>query len=190
MSEPVWTNPQTMAPAHPAGSGSEQLAQELQILAGRIRRAAGSAANNGGVAPAAVLVLLREIGPMTVPKVAELRGTSRQNIQELVNRLQSRGLVRLEQNPAHRRSKLVVLTEAGEACLQTLPQPTNHLAALLARVLSSSQLEGAQAVVEQLNRCFGGASPARPAPGVRQTRSRAVPDSEEQNDGSLPLNLL
>lgn len=56
-------------------------------------------------------------GPMTVPQLAALRPVSRQYVQKVVNALEGQGLVERRPNSAHRRSKLVVLTAEGRACL-------------------------------------------------------------------------
>jgi DNA-binding MarR family transcriptional regulator len=53
--------------------------------------------------------------PLTVPQLAAARPVSRQHIQKQVDELLSRGLVRAEKNPSHKRSPLIVLTDAGRA---------------------------------------------------------------------------
>jgi DNA-binding MarR family transcriptional regulator len=52
--------------------------------------------------------------------MARARPVARQHIQGLVDQLRERGLVELEENPAHRRSHLVRLTEAGRALVATM----------------------------------------------------------------------
>src|SRR5262245_33022662 len=56
-------------------------------------------------------------GPQTVPQLARKRGTSRQNIQALVNRLTVTGSIVLVRNPNHRKSSLVKLTDLGNRLL-------------------------------------------------------------------------
>ena len=55
------------------------------------------------------------LGPLTVPKIAQMRPTSRQRMQRLANELAAMGLVEFIDNPKHRRSKLVRLTPRGDA---------------------------------------------------------------------------
>src|SRR5262247_1945368 len=55
------------------------------------------------------------IGPLTVPQIAQMPPTSRQRMQRLADELQAEGLVKLIDNPKHRRSKLVQLTRKGDA---------------------------------------------------------------------------
>ena len=61
-----------------------------------------------------VMMSLRKLGLSTVPQLARKREVSRQYVQTTVNALESRGLVALHDNPAHKRSRLVGLTGAGE----------------------------------------------------------------------------
>ncbi len=50
---------------------------------------------------------------LTVPQMAAARPVSRQHIQTIVDDLTTRGLVQATSNPAHKRSSLIVLTNAG-----------------------------------------------------------------------------
>ncbi len=54
-------------------------------------------------------------GPLTVSQIAQMRPTSRQRMQRLADELADAGLVKFVDNPAHRRSKLVLLTPNGDA---------------------------------------------------------------------------
>lgn len=63
----------------------------------------------------AVLDMLRRHGPMTVPQMGRTQSLSRQFVQRMVNDAAAAGLVELVDNPAHRRSRLVGLTDRGRA---------------------------------------------------------------------------
>lgn len=63
----------------------------------------------------AVLEVLQEAGPMSVPDLGRMLFLARQQIQLLVNELEKRGLVDRRPNPAHKRSPLFAMTRAGEA---------------------------------------------------------------------------
>ncbi|MCX4736481.1 MarR family winged helix-turn-helix transcriptional regulator [Streptomyces sp. NBC_01363] len=65
----------------------------------------------------AVLDLLREHGPMTVPQMGRAQALSRQFVQRMVNDAAAGQLVEIIPNPAHRRSSLVRLTEGGRAAI-------------------------------------------------------------------------
>ena len=57
---------------------------------------------------------LSEDGPQTVPQLARSRPVARQHIQVMANELVADGLIEFVDNPAHRRSRLMRLTPAGE----------------------------------------------------------------------------
>ncbi|MFF4622309.1 MarR family winged helix-turn-helix transcriptional regulator [Nonomuraea jabiensis] len=65
----------------------------------------------------AVLNLLREHGPMTVPQMGREQALSRQFVQRMINDAAGRGLVEFAANPAHKRSSLIRLTERGRAVI-------------------------------------------------------------------------
>ena len=54
-------------------------------------------------------------GPQTVPQLAGARPVSRQHIQQIANQAEADGLIAFIDNPAHKKSKLVSLTDAGRA---------------------------------------------------------------------------
>ncbi|GAA4614307.1 hypothetical protein GCM10023195_62370 [Actinoallomurus liliacearum] len=72
------------------------------------------------VGEAAVLVLLYEHGPMTVPQMGRAQALSRQFVQRMVNEAAVRGLVEISPNPAHKRSSLIRLTGEGAATTTAL----------------------------------------------------------------------
>jgi DNA-binding MarR family transcriptional regulator len=61
----------------------------------------------------AVLDLLWVRESLTVPRIADVLGLSRQFVQRCVNEAEEAGWVGLRTNPAHQRSSLVVITESG-----------------------------------------------------------------------------
>ncbi|MFJ8853735.1 MarR family winged helix-turn-helix transcriptional regulator [Streptomyces sp. NPDC102437] len=65
----------------------------------------------------AVLDLLRENGPMTVPQMGRAQALSRQFVQRMVNDAATAGLAEIIPNPAHQRSSLVRLTASGREAI-------------------------------------------------------------------------
>ncbi|RFU82570.1 MarR family transcriptional regulator [Streptomyces triticagri] len=65
----------------------------------------------------AVLTLLREHGPLTVPQMGREQALSRQFVQRMVNEATARGLTESVPNPTHKRSSLIRLTEPGRAAV-------------------------------------------------------------------------
>ncbi|WP_157249207.1 MarR family winged helix-turn-helix transcriptional regulator [Nonomuraea typhae] len=64
----------------------------------------------------AILTMLRH-GPMTVPQMGRAQALSRQFVQRMTNDAAARGLVEPIPNPAHKRSSLIRLTDAGQAAV-------------------------------------------------------------------------
>ena len=62
----------------------------------------------------AILRAVREQGPCTVARAARSRSLTRQAVQKHADALARDGLIRWQDNPQHRRSKLMVLTARGE----------------------------------------------------------------------------
>ncbi|MEV0083365.1 MarR family winged helix-turn-helix transcriptional regulator [Saccharopolyspora sp. NPDC050642] len=96
-----------------------RLAEVYAVLGPLYRRVARlveqqSPSNGLSVGVRAVLERLEIAGTAeTVPQIARTLELSRQFVQRMVNDAQAAGFVALKPNPAHRRSSLVELTEAG-----------------------------------------------------------------------------
>ena len=86
------------------------IAHKLRAIGART-----GAVNAAGGGTWGVLHTLMREGPMTVPQIARMRPVARQHVQTLANELADQGLVEFRDNPAHKRSKLVVVTRAGAA---------------------------------------------------------------------------
>jgi DNA-binding MarR family transcriptional regulator len=67
-----------------------------------------------------VLFELNRLGPRTVPQMARARPVSRQYMQSLVDQLGADELVELDDNPAHKRSRLVRLSGRGKALVDAM----------------------------------------------------------------------
>ncbi|MFF4651760.1 MarR family winged helix-turn-helix transcriptional regulator [Streptomyces sp. NPDC001380] len=91
----------------------------------------------------AVLDLLREHGPLTVPQMGRAQSISRQFVQRMVNDAAAHGLVEAVPNPAHRRSPLIRLTDAGRAAITAV---VDHEHALLRRAAGLTDAEVAACV--------------------------------------------
>src|SRR5262245_51632033 len=100
----------------------QQLFTEVNALAVRLRQEArkGQIADDVPAGGNSVLRTLARFGPLTVPQIARLNYTSRQNVQTIVNRLAREGCIELTLNPAHKRSELVLLTARGHASIEAV----------------------------------------------------------------------
>ena len=68
----------------------------------------------------AVLEILSNVEPETVPNMAKNYDASRQHVQKIVNELATKGLVETHENPSHKRSVLVVRTNKGKKLLEKI----------------------------------------------------------------------
>ena len=108
-----------LAPEAGGRASLESLLVEVTALANQLRKttALKPRHDNSPQGGWSILQTLGRLGPQTVPDIARTRALSRQNIQVLVNRLESQGYVAVTPNPAHKRSGLVELTEHGRRSL-------------------------------------------------------------------------
>jgi DNA-binding MarR family transcriptional regulator len=58
--------------------------------------------------------------PATVAQIARMLGLARQSVQRVADALEAAELVRYDDNPRHRRARLVGLTPAGRSTLTTI----------------------------------------------------------------------
>ena len=86
------------------------IAHKLRAVGAR-----SDAVNAAGGGTWGILHTLMRDGPKTVPQIARMRPVARQHIQILANELADKGFIVFENNPAHKRSKLLVVTPEGAA---------------------------------------------------------------------------
>src|SRR5436190_3060249 len=131
------------------------LFSEVSLLATRLRFATGfwdgdeDGQSHLAAGDFSVLRVLGENGPLTVPQIARLRGTSRQNIQTLVNRLGGDGCVTFAENPAHKRSGLVDLTAHGKTLFEEAVAKEKRFMANLVADVSEADIVGANSLLRQ-----------------------------------------
>ena len=63
-----------------------------------------------------------EAEPQTVAGIARTMGLARQSVQRTADLLAAEGIIEFLENPAHRRAKLVRLTERGHALVRALSE--------------------------------------------------------------------
>jgi DNA-binding MarR family transcriptional regulator len=91
------------------------------------------------------------LGPLTVPQIAQMRPTSRQRMQRLVDELAAEGLVKFIDNPKHQRSKLVQLTRKGDARYRELNARLLVIASTMGVALSEPDIRKTAEIVRQLS---------------------------------------
>ncbi|WP_117193836.1 MarR family winged helix-turn-helix transcriptional regulator [Rhizobium terrae] len=88
--------------------------------------------------------------PLTVAQIARNMGLTRQGVQRLIDELERQGIIGFEDNPHHKRAKLVRLTAQGETAYAGIMQQWNALAAKLAEGMDAERLTTAIGCLEQL----------------------------------------
>lgn len=102
-----------------------------------------------------LLRMLKTEGPQTVPDVARARSVSRQYIQKLANELIAEGWVAMDNNPLHKKSRLMVLTDQGEAKFEEMTQRFRELTAKIASAFASCDIEVSTRTVSELRKQLG-----------------------------------
>lgn len=182
--------------ADESGDRLAELFEECAALANRLKCNARRLHRRDNLSASGriLLQLLQHHGPQTVPQLAALRSTSRQNIQTLVNRLLASGWIALRPNPGHRRSGLFALTPDGERLLASVDAREAALLPELPAGLSPTQLAASTAVLRQLRAALAAEKPRRRREAEPQTpgAAPAVPAAPPSrvSDAELPVSLL
>jgi DNA-binding MarR family transcriptional regulator len=191
----------------------EELFQELTILANQIKKAAFKFHDEDVFLAVGrdLLESLLEHGPLTVPGLAALRNSSRQNVQIMVNRLVRLGCVEVRRNPEHKKSGLVCLTETGRAALTKTNVGEKALFEKVSRQCSEKEIQAGLKLVTKLRKALadeaepegvptngshraarGGSipQPRVEIPAMPEPAINAVTEETEVEENSLPYNLL
>src|SRR5688572_10781971 len=97
-----------------------------------------------------LLMVLARSGPQAVATLGRIRSQSRQRIQLLVDALASEGLLTRVENPAHKRSPLVVLTARGDAVVRDIVEREGALRSRLRLTIPAGQLERTADVLREI----------------------------------------
>jgi DNA-binding MarR family transcriptional regulator len=89
---------------------------------------------------------------LTVPQIARRMGLTRQAVQVSINRLRSEGLVESDENPDHRRSPLIRMSELGAARYAALDRRQIDWINDLASGFRRSELATAARVLQELSK--------------------------------------
>lgn len=92
--------------------------------------------------------------PLTVPQIARRMGLARQSVHATVNRLVEEGLLTLEENRDHLRSRLVELTKKGHGGFEAMDRRQTDWVNDLAEPFALARLRDAAEIVEGLSRAL------------------------------------
>lgn len=110
-------------------------------------------------------------GPATQSEVARIMGLTRQSVRETAAALEAERLIGLEDNPHHRRARLMAITELGRRRLREVEARqaawANRIAARLPRTTLATLVAGMQQLGEALEADAREAPHGTPAPTKR-----------------------
>lgn len=110
------------------------------------------------VSQRAVMESLSQQGEKTVPQLADMRSVSRQHIQVIVNQLLDKGLVELIDNPTHRRSSLVRLTDHGADAFRQIRQREKEVLTALDLPVGEADMQATLDTLSTIKDVFAGES--------------------------------
>jgi DNA-binding MarR family transcriptional regulator len=146
-----------MTPITPEGEALTELVLLVFRLNGRFLEAAERIAAPAGLTAARWQVLGAILSePKSVAGIARDMGLARQSVQRLADILAVEGLAEYRANPAHKRAKLLTMTDAGSDAVARLGEDQHRWANATAAALSSDELraclDGARRLAAHLSR--------------------------------------
>jgi DNA-binding MarR family transcriptional regulator len=162
----------------PAGDAVTELVLRTFRLNGLFLEVAERIARPAGLTAAWWQVLGAALSkPLTIAGIAREMGLARQSVQRIADLLVARGLAEYAPNPAHRRAKLFVPTEAGRAAIDRLRDDQRAWADTVGAAVGEAQLRRALATLEHVDAELTRATVSSSAPGpqpLAATESSAI----------------
>jgi DNA-binding MarR family transcriptional regulator len=100
--------------------------------------------------------------PATVAQIARTLHLARQSVQRVADLLVREGFAAYEENPAHRRAKLVRLTPPGRTALHTIQAGQRAWADALGSEIGEADLRRASEVLDRVLAVVASGSPGEP----------------------------
>jgi DNA-binding MarR family transcriptional regulator len=149
----------------PAGDAFTAVLGQVIRLTRRFTTAGEALAKPAGQTLARWLVLETiQDKPATVAQIARTLYLARQGVQRLADVLVRDGLAAYEDNPAHRRAKLLRLTPRGRTALRTIQTAQAAWADTLGTRIGEAQLRQTSILLDQVLQAVGSQAPDAPAP--------------------------
>lgn len=94
--------------------------------------------------------------PESVASLARNQGLRRQGVQRIVNELAEEGIVAFQENPHHRRAKLVTLTKKGETVYEAATRIQKPWMSALSKGLDAQSIVAASQIIRTLRKRLEG----------------------------------
>jgi DNA-binding MarR family transcriptional regulator len=147
----VNSEPAQRIPRTAAGDAFSTFAILVLRVAGYLAAAGDELARPVGQTSARWQVLASiDAEPAPVAQIARTLGLARQSVQRIADALTEDGLTAYEDNPAHRRAKLLRLLPDGRAALRAIQAAQRPWADALGALIGASELRRASEVLEQV----------------------------------------
>ncbi|WP_369274952.1 MarR family winged helix-turn-helix transcriptional regulator [Streptomyces sp. R11] len=114
----------------------------------------GEPVEGASVGVRSVLDLLLRLGPMTVPQLGRIQALSRQFVQRMVNDAVDRGWAESIPNPAHQRSSLIRITDAGRATITAVLDREHALNRQVGGDLTDAEVRACVRVLREMLNTF------------------------------------
>ena len=153
-------------PRTPAGDAFTTLLGQVIGLTRRFTAAGEALARPAGQTLARWLVLETiQDKPATVAQIARTLQLARQGVQRLADLLVRDGLAAYQNNPAHRRAKLLRITPQGRTTLRTIQTAQAAWADTLGAKIGEAELRQASSLLDRVLQAVGRHPPDAPPPG-------------------------
>jgi DNA-binding MarR family transcriptional regulator len=144
----------------PAGDALSGVVIQIFQLNGLLTAIGDALAKPAGQTTARWQVLAAvERAPMTVAQIARALHLARQSVQRVADILAAEGYVAYEDNPGHRRAKLLRLTPEGAAALAIIQSAQLTWADEVGGAVGEADLRAAGAILDRLMRTLVAKSP-------------------------------
>lgn len=145
----------------PAGDALSGVVIQVFQLNGLLTAIGDALAKPAGQTTARWQVLAAaERAPMTVAQIARALHLARQSVQRVADILADEGLATFEENPGHRRAKLLALTPAGLTALGRIQAAQRVWADEVGAAVGEADLREASDVLDRLMRVLVAKGPA------------------------------
>jgi DNA-binding MarR family transcriptional regulator len=135
----------------PAGDALSRLVVQVFSLDGALTATGDTLARPAGQTTARWRVLAAvQNQPLSVAQIARAWSLARQSVQRIADALERDGLVTYEDNPGHRRAKLVQLTPTGAAALEQIQAAQRAWANELGEQIGTDELETANEILDSV----------------------------------------
>jgi DNA-binding MarR family transcriptional regulator len=149
----------------PAGDAFTTFLGQVIGLTRRFTTAGEALAKPAGQTLARWLVLETiQDQPATVAQIARTLLLARQGVQRLADLLVGDGLAAYEDNPAHRRAKLLRITSQGRRALRTIQTAQAAWADALGAKIGEGELRQASLLLDRVLQVVGSRAPDAPPP--------------------------